>query len=375
MKIIYCIAGTFNSGGMERIVTAKANWLAANGFEVIIITTEQQGRNNFFHLDNKVRRIDLQVGYSDTDGLNPIKKYFARKQRINIHKNGIKRIIDIEKPDVIISTFGNEVNFIPKIAGTAATIAEIHFSRWFRLQLNRKGLWKIIDKYLTWQDKITLSRYDAFVTLTEEDRKNWGNQQNLHVIPNFINSKATKPATLESKTIIAVGRLSYQKGYDRMIDAWSIVSSKHQDWKLKIFGAGELKEELLEKISSLGLMNQITIIDPVNTIEEEYVKSSALLLSSHYEGLPMVLLEAMSAGVPPIAFTCQCGPKDLINDSVNGLLVEEGAIDGFAKAILKIINDDKFRKELGKNAYETANNYLINPIMNKWVNLFKSLNY
>ena len=373
MRIIYCLAGTFNSGGMERIVINKANWLAEHGHEVSIITTEQNGRQNFFPLNEKVTRIDLDVMYSDTNSLGVVKKMISRKRLMRKHRKALNTVLLQNKPDIVVSTFGNEVGFLPFIADGSRKVAEIHFSRWYRLQLNRKGIWRIIDKYLTYTDYRILKKFDRFICLTEEDKLNWGKLNNIEVIPNFIEDIAAQTAPLTAKSMIAVGRLSYLKGYERLVKAWKIVADKHPDWRLNIFGGGELKDDLESLIKNVDLNNYIKIHEPTAQILREYVNNSALVLSSRYEGLPMVLLEASSVGLPLISFTCQCGPKDIIMSGYNGLLVNEGDIDGLAEAIIKVIENPELRKEMGKNSLEKSTEYNKEIIMNKWNGLFHSL--
>lgn len=373
MKIIYCLAGTFNSGGMERIVISKANWLSKNGYKVFIVTTEQNGRPDFFQLENSVSRIDLDIMYSENVTSNPLKKYIVRKNKMRKHQKRMIDIVEIENPEIIISTFGNEVSFIPFLGGDSKKIAEIHFSRWYRIQENRKGVWKWIDRYLTWQDKRVLSRYDKFVALTHEDEKNWKSLENIIVIPNFIQTLSNRSAELTNNSIIAVGRLSYQKGYERLVEAWRIVSQSYPEWKLDIFGNGELKADLLKTIACAGLSNNINLHEPTSDIINEYAKRSALVLASRYEGLPMVLLEGMSVGLPLISFTCQCGPKDIIKQEYNGLLIPEGDVQGLAAAILKVIENPSLRKRLGENSFIESKNYSIDKIMPRWIELFHSL--
>lgn len=372
MKILYCLAGTFNSGGMERIVVNKANWLAEHGCEVTIITTEQNGRPNFFPLEEGIRRCDLDINYSETNSFGVIKKFFARQKLIRRHRKGLTRIINELKPDIVISTFGNEVSFLPEIKDGSKKIAEIHFSRWYRLQLNRKGIWRIIDKFLTCSDYRVLKKYDKFICLTKEDKYNWGSISNVEVIPNFIDNNSER-ASLVSKSMIAVGRLSYQKGYERLISAWKLVSEKYPDWTLNIFGGGELKEVLEQQIAEDRLSDKVIIHAPSKQIIEEYKNNSALVLSSRYEGLPMVLLEAMSVGLPLISFACQCGPKDVIKQDVNGFLVEDGDIQGLADAIIKIVEDPLLRKQMGVNSLKESMSYQKETIMQQWVELFNSI--
>ncbi len=372
MKIAYCLAGTYNPGGMERIVVGKANWLAAHGYEVAIVTTEQAGRPDFFPLNENISRVDLDIMYSETLQLSPIPKFFDRTRRMKWHRKKLTTFLFDFRPDITISTFGNEVTFLPKIKDGSKKIAEIHFSRWFRLQANRRGVWKWIDKVLTWQDKKALSRYDKFVGLTHEDLKNWNNVPNVEVIPNFVTIKPPKhPATLSQKSMIAVGRLAYQKGYERLIAAWAIVYIRFPDWKLNIYGGGELQSVLQHDIDTRHLESVITIHKPVSDITSRYLESSAFVLSSRFEGFGLVLTEAMACGLPLISYTCPCGPRDIIQDGYNGLLVPEGDVEALANAIIKVIEDRELRLEMGRNALEESKKYLQDDIMPRWVDLFQ----
>lgn len=375
MKILYCLAGTFNSGGMERIVIKKANWLVNNGFEVIIVTTEQQGRPSFFHIENKIKRVDLDINYSENTYNGSIyAKYKTRRDKIHLHRQRLTKLLEQTKPDITISTYGNEVNFLYKINDGSKKIVEIHFSRWFRQQCKQPDvIYKLINKYLTFKDKRLVRHYDAFVCLTNEDKGYWGNMSNIHVIPNFIESDLDCHNMLTNKQIISVGRLNYQKGYDRLIRAWQIVHKAHADWELKIFGGGELKDELRKLISDLNLNDSVRIYAPVKDIYSEYRKSSIYVLSSRYEGLPMVLLEAMKCGLPIVSFTCKCGPRDLIADGVNGLLIPEGDIEQLAAGIIRLIENSEQRIEMGRQAHISSLQYDEPVIMQKWESLFKSI--
>lgn len=373
MNIVYCLAGTFNSGGMERIVIAKSNWLVENGYDVTIVTTEQKGRLNFFALDRRIKRIDLDILYSDTNSYSLIKKIRARRKLIKTHRERLALVLSEIRPDIVISTFGNEVGFLPSIKDGSRKVAEIHFSRWYRMQSNRKGMWHLIDKILTRKDFNVLKQYDKFVCLTREDFHNWAGLNNIEVIPNFIEQSKSKYTLLASKSMIAVGRMSYQKGYDRMISAWRIVADNYPDWTLNIFGGGELKDELIEQIEELGLSGVIKLHSPSSDIMSEYQHNSALVLTSHYEGLPMVILEAMSVGLPVISFDCQCGPRDEIDDGYNGFLVKDGDIEGLASSIIKLITNSSLREQFGKNSLEKSKSFSKEKIMSRWDKLFHNL--
>ncbi|MCH5238625.1 MAG: glycosyltransferase family 4 protein [Muribaculaceae bacterium] len=371
MNIIYFLEGTFNSGGIERIVINKANWLAEHGHNVTIITSDQNGRPDYFPLKG-VKRIDMDLMYRSNSS-NSIKRYFQRRKSLKKEEQLINQYIRELKPDVMISTFSYEKNILPHLKDGSKKIVEIHFSRWFRLQRNRKGIGRIIDRFLTWQDIQSVNKYDKFICLTEEDKQHWKGLKNIEVISNFIDPISRSPASLENKICIAVGRLVYQKGYDRMIEAWKLVHAKYPDWKLNIYGNGPLQTELIKMIEQKHLEDVINIYSPVKNIDEKYRESSMLIMTSHYEGLPMVMLEAMACGLPVVTFDYKCGPKDIIKDGVNGLLIKEGNIEGLADAICKVIGSKELREKMGENSYNLAKNYNREIIMAKWEHILTNV--
>ena len=373
MKIVYCLKSTFNSGGMERIVIAKANHFAQLGNEVWIVTTDQNGRNPFFYVDKTINTSDLSINYDDIEHLPFFQKLISRQVKISHHKKELQAFVNKLNPDIIISTFGNEISFLHKLKTQAKKIAEIHFSGNYRLRLNQKGLRRIANRWLTYKFKQNVKHYDAFVCLTEEDKHNWKGIKNLSVIPNFIDSKSEHPAILKNKSVISVGRLNYQKGYDRLVKAWKYVSEQYPDWTLQIYGSGELKQELENQIQMSGLSSVISINSPTNDIYARLMASSVYVLSSRYEGLPMVLIEAMACGLPIVSYDCECGPKDLLSNNDAGILVPEGDINGLAKAIISLISDDNRRLSMGASSYKEADNYLCTNIIDRWISLFDSL--
>jgi glycosyltransferase involved in cell wall biosynthesis len=172
-----------------------------------------------------------------------------------------------------------------------------------------------------------------------------------------------------------VGRLDYQKGFDRLIDAWRIVVSQEQTkgWHLDIFGQGHWQDKLQGMIDEYGIATSATINKPTTDIWGEYAASSILVMSSHYEGFPMVMIEAMSCGVPVVSFDFPAGAKDIIENGKNGILVKNDDVEGLADAMILLMQNDGLRKELSDNAIKVTDTYSENVIMEKWVNLFNSL--
>lgn len=371
MKIIYCIACTCHSGGMERVLTNKANYLARHGYEIVVVTTDQRGAQPFFPLEPSIRSIDLGINYDENNGksfLNKLLHYPFKQCR---HKKRLKAVLMEERPDVTVSMFNNDAGFIPGIKDGSAKLLEIHFSKFKRLQYGRKGVWKLADRWRSKQDEKTVRKFDRFVVLTEEDKAYWGNLPNIMVIPNAISGIPAGTALLANKRVIAVGRYTYQKGFERLVDAWHLLASRFPDWNLVIIGDGEERPLLEQRIRSYGLERQVTLTRPTQEIGKVYQEASILASSSRYEGLPMVLLEAQSFGLPIVAFQCKCGPKDIVSDGMNGYLVPEGDTAGMAQRLEILMKDEALRKRMGLKAKESALRFNEEVIMKNGCTHFK----
>ena len=373
MKIIYCIACTSHSGGMERVLANKVNYLARHGYEIVVVTTDQRGAQPFFLLESGIRNIDLGINYdenNDKSFLNKLLHYPLKQYR---HKKRLKAVLMTERPDVTVSMFNNDTDFIPSIKDGSAKVLEIHFSKFKRLQYGRKGLWKLADWWRSKQDEKTVRKFDRFVVLTEEDKAYCGDLPNIMVIHNAISGIPAETALLEKKKVIAVGRYAYQKGFKRLVDAWHLLASRFPDWKLDIIGDGEERPLLEQRIHFYGLDRQVTLTRPTKEIDKAYMEASILASSSRYEGLPMVLLEAQSFGLPIVAFQCKCGPKDIVSDGINGYLVPEGDIAGMTQRLETLMKDETLRKRMGLKAKESALRFNEETIMKKWMNTFQTL--
>ena len=373
MKIVYCIHFTHVAGGMQRVMTQKANYLAdVAGHEVVIITTDQKQQPPFFSLSPRIRQYDLNINYSDNRG-NYLKKYFALLSKKRKHKAALKKLLFELKADIVISMFDKEASFLCDIKDGSRKMLEFHFSKNFRRYTSQGMVWRILSWFLNRQDERTVRKFARFVVLTHEDREDWGNRANMMVIPNPCIIKTDETADWNVRRVIAVGRHNVQKGFDRLVDSWKMVHRFYPDWTLEIFGEGDLKVLLQHKIDTLGLGNTIFLKSVTTHITNEYLNSSVFVLPSKYEGLPLVLMEALECGLPAVAFTCKCGPRDLIEDGKNGLLVENGDIDGFAKALMKLMADPDLRKKIGLEAKRRMAAYTEENIMKRWEGLFREL--
>lgn len=376
MKIIYCHCNVHNPGGMERVLLNKVTYLVEQlGWEVVVITTDQKGREPFYAFPNQVRMIDLGINYTDDNVKNPCAKILGYLRRKNLHKKRLTEVLMREKADVVVSLFPSESSFLPEINDGSKKILELHFNKFFRLQYNRSGLLGLIDRWRTREDDRLVRKFDKFVVLSNEDRGYWGDLSNIEVIPNAALINGDDYATTERQRVIAVGRLDYQKGFDRLIKAWEIVCRDEdlKGWHLDVFGQGEWRDMLQQMINERDLQDRVTLNQPTKNIGKEYVESAMLVMSSNYEGFPMVMIEAMSKGLPIVAFDFKCGPKDIIQHGENGLIVKNNDIEALAQAMKQLMRDNAARKRMGENAKKVVETYSEEAVMKQWIELFNTL--
>ena len=376
MKIFYFIPSIHNPGGMERTLFLKVNYLSdVLGHDVTIITTESEKYGQpYFELSNNVKVIPLLICFSDHFSKPLIYKILSHYKKLVHYKKIVKKLLELEKPDICISLLGKEIDFIHQLKDGSKKIGEIHFARDIRRQfiesLHKGWIWSCIGSFRTWQLERAVSKLDQLVVLTQQDLVEWKLKRQIICIPNANPICSDRFASGKDKRVISVGRLDPQKGYDRLIEAWFLVHKKHPDWTFAIYGDGYQRDEFQKRINVLGLQAVIHLERPTQLILEEYLKSAFYVMSSRYEGLPMVLIEAMACGLPCVSFDCKCGPKDVITDGVDGILVSEGHIEGLAKEIIFLIENEDKRSAMSIQAIEKSKTFDIDKIMNQWVDLF-----
>ena len=361
MTILYNIAATWNAGGMERALALKANWLAAHGHKVIVITTDQRGLPSAFEMDPSIQFRDLDINYDANNGASFASKVLRFPFNQFKHRCALANVLHEIKPDIAISMFCNDASFLPRIKDGSRKVLEIHFSRFKKLQYGRKGMWALADRWRYRQDARIAARYHKFVVLTEEDRGYWKGLDNIEVIPNARTFSFETPSACTAHRVLAVGRYCYQKGFDMLLEAWKKIDTA--GWNLRIAGSGE----------DLGPVPENVITGPSDNIRQDYLNSSIMAMSSRYEGLPMVLLEAQAAGLPIVSFQCKCGPRDILEQGVTGFLVPEGDTDALAARLKELMDDESMRKRMGSAAYEASNRYDLESIMKRWTDLFQGL--
>ncbi|KGN69998.1 glycosyltransferase family 4 protein [Porphyromonas sp. COT-239 OH1446] len=373
MRIVYCIPALYNSGGMERVLTLKANYLVDQGYDLHIITTDQRGRKPFFNLDDRVQLYNLDINHEEQNGQGlwlKLRDYPLKRYR---HEKRLKALLMRLRADVVVSMFGEEAFFLTKIQDGSRKVLEYHFSKLKRLQYGRRGLWRWVDLWRTRKDAEAVKGYDRFVVLTEEDRALWGELPNICVIPNPLPFEPQEQADTTSCRIIAAGRYDYQKNFEALLDIWAMIHKDFPAWRLDIYGDGPMRSLLEERLKGLGLGESLTLHPPTREIMREYLSSSIYVMTSRYEGLPMVLLEAQALGLPIVSYTCPCGPRDIVADGVNGYLVPEGREEEFAARLRLLMADEQLRRDMGRAAHEASSRYRMQTVMPQWLELFEAL--
>ena len=377
MKIYYIYTALVTKGGADRVIAEKANWLAEHGHEIAIITDTQMGREPVFPLSPKVRLIDLAVDFSQEYGHGFLVRIWMYYKLMRQYRRMVTDVLMKDRPDIVISTLGRDISFITKIKDGSKKIGEAHttkhFIRNFHLLEQRNVIFKYLTKFFRWHMDRQVNRLDALVVLTTQDQHDWGDKIPIYVIPNSFPFYPDKPSLCENKQAIIVGRYNSAKGYNYLIDAWKIVYQKHPDWIINIFGSGEYEDRVRKQIQDNGLQDVVIMNNPIDHIMEEYLKSSIYVMSSVFEGFAMVLLEAMSCGLPCVSFDCPYGPRNVITDGVDGILVEYLNSQALADNICKLIENEELRKRMGNNGRRNVLRFSREMIMPQWVELFKSL--
>lgn len=367
MKLIYCHADVYNPGGMERVLLNKLRGWVERGYETMLVTTDQHGRPPFYEFPPEVRIVDLGINYKDDNDKSPIAKTLGYLRKRRKHREALTELLMRERPDIVVSLFPSESSFIPDIQDGSLKMLELHFNKLFRLQYNRKGLLGLADRIRTKQDEKLVRKFDNFIVLTRQDAEMWGNLPNLSVMPN---AAVTMPH-IEHKPgnhrVIAVGRLDYQKGFDRLLDAWALIPAElRKFWHLDIFGQGEWEEKLKQQIVTLGIGDSAAVNKPTDKIFDEYAASDFLVMTSHYEGFPMVMIEAMACGVPTVCFDFLCGPRDIIANGINGIVVPEGDLQALATAMQQLMERPEQLQHLSDQAKRISEEYSQEVIMKRW---------
>lgn len=381
MRIAYCFHSLFHHGGVEKILTTKANYLVQNfGFEVFIITYNQGDNPIFFELDDRIKVIDLEVGEFKYHKSNFIKSKIAYQEYKKEFKNKLTNVLKKINPDYSISLGGAEFYILNSIQEDGSIkLAEYHVTigAFETINGNLTYLQKIRAKFSFQKFVNNIKKYNKFIVLTNGDAKEWSLfSKNVISIPNPQTFKINHDVLSipREKLALAVGRFEPEKQLDQLILIWKEVVNRYPDWKLILKGSGSQKDYYQKLIHNNNLEANVLLEQPSAEMVTFYENASMYLMASKFEGFSLVMLEAMQSGLPIIAYNCKYGPSELINDTENGFLVELNNREYFLEKIFQLIENEELRRKMSIKAIENAKKYEIEKVMNIWKNLFEKLN-
>lgn len=356
MKSVSLIVGDITRfGGTERAVSNLAN-LLINEYSVTIISlySPVSSQPQFSISDN------VKVDYMKVEIPNNLiqRNYQYVKLVYSLRKH-----ISQNKTDFIIST-AHAISFILPLVvlfSKTKSIAAEHIAR-NSLPFPSRLLQRISYPFI-----------DAVVVLSQSAREKYSFCKKIHIISNSLPFHSVLKSKQNNKAIICVGRVSIEKGIDRLIDVAVKLRDDIDGWKIKIFGNGPYEDECRDLIDKLNLREIISLNKAVSNIHNEYQNSDILIMTSRFEAFPMVLLEAKACGVPAIAYDCPEGPREIIKDGVDGFLVEDGNITDMVDKLKTLMFDDKLRKSFAENAFNGVEGYREDAITKKWKVLLKTL--
>lgn len=354
-KICFLIGNLNNSGGTERVTTLIANELSRQNYDISILSIIT-GNKPFFELDTNIGVYSL---YKEAISFKKkfISTIFKLRQFVQQHQIDTFIVVDsISCVFTIPALYGLKVNHIC----------------WEHFNYKNNNGRKVRELARFWAAKYC----DYIVTLTERDKKLW--KKNLRKInANIISIANPTPFSAQkiishknTKIVLAVGRLTYVKGFDMLIESWIQVHKEKPEWKLVIVGDGEERLNLTKIIEKNNLGDCVKLVGSTNEVSKYYIQSEIFCLSSRFEGFPMVLLEAQAFGLPIVAFDCDTGPSEMVEHGLNGFLVKTGDNIQLAISLLKLINLNRAEYEdMSFYASENIEKYSVQIVANKWLSI------
>jgi glycosyltransferase involved in cell wall biosynthesis len=385
-RVYFLMANACGSGGVARTVMNLAGELARDRHVEIISVARSRHQLHYrprtevpitWIVDNRRR----EGGGRRRPSQNPqapaaLRELDSKPARFDFTDASLSALTDRRlakvlarlEPGIVISTR-------PSLHAVALELAPPHVLTVGQEHLNfvTRSQTRVFDTLQKW-----VPRLDAFVLLTEADREDWartlaGTGARVETIPNSLSWEIGPPAPLEEKVVVAAGRFEARKGFARLVEAYAPLAAERPDWQLHLYGLGEERDRLAGLIDSLGVGEQVRLMGYTDALREVLQKSSVYAMASHFEGLPMVLLEAMSQGLPLVSMDCPRGPAEIIEDGVNGRLVADGDLDGFRQALRQVMDDDDLRRRMGAAGLHKAEAYRVDAVADRWKQLFDEL--
>jgi len=376
-KIVFCTPAIYSAGGVERMVSCKANYFAEFfGYDVTVVVTEGHGRSSFFPLSDKVKVVNLALNFEELWHKPFWKKVFLYLRKQRQYRKSLGTILTTLCPDITISTLRREVNFIHSIEDGSMKIGELHLSR-----ANYRGMEtadlsfarRLFSKW--WRSDVVrqFQRFDRFVVLTDNAAAEWPELSNLIMIPDPMPLLISGYSQLNNKRVIAVGRYSYEKGFDMLLQIWSVVEKQCLDWQLDIYGMGD-PTPYVKLMTELSVdKSRCHLNASLSDVQKAYCNSSVLVQTSRFEGFGLVLVEAMACGLPVVAFDCENGPRSIITDGEDGFLVPAFDIEAFSVRLVELMRSQPLREKMAAKGKVKSDHYSMDKVAAQWKALFDEL--
>ena len=384
MKIAFLCNNFKSLNGVERVWSQKLSLLAEHqDDDVYLITYNQYGAPLSFPISDKVHHIDLATRYISRCSFHGIYQYYDRYKSERTFRKVLNQTLKKLNPDIIVCADLHVANLKAVLSSNvhAVRIVECHCGRSAYFEDVKKFpriLKRLQERLMKMQLLSAMRKFDKIVVMTEAERKDWGLNDKVVCIPNmlvtFPDQEPDRPHI--QKRVISVGRYAYQKGYDMLLESWRQVQNTRPDWSLHIYGShdggvGDY-QRLLEQVKQYRISN-VFLHQATDDVYSCYVKSDFYVMTSRYESFGLVLIEAMSCGLPVISFDCKYGPRSIIQDGETGILVHHNDITKMAAAICSMIEHDEERQRMAVNARQESKKYLSESIMTLWHAFYESL--
>lgn len=379
MKIVYVYPILASLAGTERVLTDKMNYLADNaGYEVYLLTYEQGNHRPSFPLSSKIRHVDLDVRFFPLYKYNRFARWYKELTQRRLLRKKFNDFIREISPDIVIAStyFVEAISIIAECPGNFVRILESHIDKRYILAndpVNNRGLFKRVRASIELYLETRYSRrFDLLVALSQHDADDWSKYLKTTVIPNVVHLQKTGVySQLVNKRVVFAGRFMEQKGIFDLLKIWEMVHGQHPDWYLDLYGEGKLREQFVLKATQQQI--NIRVHEPTDDILKEFCESSIFVLTSLYEPFGLVLVEAMSCGLPVVSFDCPYGPSSIIHDGEDGFLIPNRDMSLFVKRLCELMESSELREKMGRKGIQSSKRYSQEEIMPKWINLFNNL--
>ncbi|NMH29509.1 glycosyltransferase family 4 protein [Flavobacterium silvaticum] len=370
MRIVYLTDQVYLAGGAEKILTQKVNyWADVLDCDVLLITSDQLKKLPFYKLSEKVKHHDLEMGYPSGSLYHPknIGRFREQYQKLKVALQSFQ-------PDAVFVVSQRIFHSITPFAAKGfPTYFEYHTS-WYGYKLTKERLplaYQIKEKAIRkWLDFVE-SKYTHIVYLNQSEFDYFKKKNGL-IIPNFFDYTEPPKNAVRKKIAVSLGRLTFQKGYDLLIDTWAGLDAKVEGWEMHVYGEGEDRQKLEAQLTQHQFRNPFIFQPEIRHVGEKLDEAAVYVMSSRFETFPMVLLEALSHGLPVVSFDCPSGPSSILIPGEDSVLAEPMDTKALASALITVMQDENKRAVMSEKALENVRRFSPEHIMKLWYDLVRS---